>query len=257
MSVAGSRFATTTTFRPTERLGPVVLGDPGDHGPRLVRQTDGELQELPGLRHRLRRDDLGDPEIEALELVDRDARGAFPAGAAPTGAPAAAAGPSCRSAGRARTAAATGPRSVAAAADDGVREHRRRVSPTAARIRAAASGTNGSRTMPRYRSASARVTSTAASRALLRRILRQRPRPGGIDVPVHRADEAPDLHQGARGPRSRPSRRRPRSSSRRPARRSPPPPPRRRRRLRACGRSSPASSSRGRPGCRGRWRDPR
>ena len=53
-----------------EGLGPVVLGDPGDEGPRLVAEPDGELQELLRLRHRLGRDDLGDPQVEALELVD-------------------------------------------------------------------------------------------------------------------------------------------------------------------------------------------
>ena len=38
------------------------------------------------------------------------------------------------------------------------------MSPTVARMRAAASGRNGTRMIPRYRSESARVTSTAASR---------------------------------------------------------------------------------------------
>ena len=134
----------------------------------------------------------------------------------------------------------------------------RRGSPTATRIRRGRVGHEGLEDDAEIPQRVGEGHEDGRQPRLLRRILRERPRPGGIDVPVHRADEAPDLHQRPRGRRRRPSRGQPsrrldgplgdlRLRGRR----------RRRRLRRPAGRSSPASSSRARPGCRGRWRGPR
>ena len=169
ISVAGSRFATTTTFRPPDP-GPVVLGDARHDRTRLVAELHRELQQLLRLRHGLGVQHLGDAEIQPPELLDRGS--AATAGAARGRRRRRARPP--RRGGRAPDSRATGsPATTRPQARSASRGGP--AGPSAGGSPPPPPGTNGSSTIPRTRKASASVKRTVREPLGLGRVLRQRP----------------------------------------------------------------------------------
>ena len=124
-----------------ELLGRIVLRDPRHDRPRLGAEPHRQLEQLLRLRHRLGVQHLGDAEVEAPELLD--ARSGAAARRAPSAGAAAA---SMRERGR----PASDPRPRRHAAPGSTSASRGGPpSPSWRRIPPAASGTNGSSTIPR------------------------------------------------------------------------------------------------------------